>query len=157
MSEYELDLGGVEEPDVSYDNFYSKAMSYNDVLANIFRNLKDPDIAGITHSFQGDYLIVSVHVYEKPNEKIMSDCIPMMKEVVKWVKKKYKEATGKTLKMKQLSDNYDVVGNYTSMQKAKITYTVTFDISANKLDQETNSLDVEQMRGDDHEPDFKIA
>ena len=40
MSEYQKTWGGVEEPGVDHDSFYSKVMSPIDVINNILRNFK---------------------------------------------------------------------------------------------------------------------
>lgn len=149
MAEYSVNLskidlkslGSVEQPDVPYDNYKTGVMSTRDILANILRNIKDPNIAGITHRFSEDKLILSVHAYEFPSDQVLKDMISTMNEVIKWLKKKYKEDTGVTLKLKQVSDAYDVVTAYTTNKKAKITYHLTFDISKNKLDSKMNSLD----------------
>jgi hypothetical protein len=45
----------------------------------------------------------TVNVYEYPSDQILKDMIDSANECIKFLKKKYKEATGKNLKMKKIS------------------------------------------------------
>ena len=151
------DVGGVEQPDVDYDNFYSGVLNTRDVIANIIRNLKDPNASGIAFKFHEDKLIITVNVYEQPSDQILKDMIDTANEAIKFLKKKFKDATGKNLKMKKISDAYDIVGAYTTNHKSKIAYDLVFDIGSNDLGEKTNSLDKENVYDDDRKPDFKVA
>ena len=151
------DYAGVEQPDVDYDNFYSGVMNPRDVVANILRNLKDPNVSGVAYKMYDDKLVLTVNVYEFPSDAVLKDMIGTMNEVIKFLKKRYKGETGKTLKLKKLADIYDVVGAYTTSQKAKIAYHITFEIGKNELDAKTNTLHREIGYDDDRKPDFKVA
>ena len=152
-----LDLGGVQQPDTDYDNFYSGVMNARDVIQNIIRNLSDVNVSGIAFKFHEDKLILSVNVYEFPSDQILKDMIDTANEAIKYLKTKFKDATGKTLKMKKISDTYDTVGAYTSNQKAKITYNLVFDIGKNDLDPKVNTLDKENVYDEKRKPDFRVA
>ena len=160
MAEYELKVhnyGGIEEPGVEYDNFKTGVMNPRDILANILRNVKDPDVAGVTYGFQGDKLILTINIYEFPSNNNIKDMVATMNEVIKWLKKKYKEQAGKTLKLKKISDSYDIVAAYTTDKKAKLAYSMIFDISGNKDESEMNSLDSEYIFDEKRKPDFKFV
>ncbi len=151
------DLGSIQSPDVDYDNFYSGVMNSRDVIQNIIRNLSDPNVSGIAFKFHEDKLILTVNVYEYPSDQILKDMIDSANEAIKYLKKKFKDVTGKNLKMKKISDTYDVVGAYTTNQKAKIAYNLVFDIGKNDLDPKVNTLDKESSYDDKRKIDFKIA
>lgn len=152
-----LDIGSVQEPDTDYDNFHSGVMNTRDIIQNIIRNLSDVNVSGVTFKFQDDKLILTVNCYEYPNDEVLKDLIGTSNEAIKYLKKKFKDVAGKNLKMKKLGDAYDVVGAYTTNQKAKISYTLTFDIGTNKDDAKVNSLDKENVYDDNRKPDFKLA
>jgi len=151
------DVGGVEQPDVDYDNFYSGVMDPRSVIRNIIRNLKDINVSGIAYKFYEDKLVITVNVYEYPSDQILKDMIDTANECIKFLKKKYKDVTGKNLKMKKISDTYDVVGSYTTNHKSKIAYNLVFDIGGNKDEREVNSLDREIKYDDNRKPDFGVA
>lgn len=152
--ELNLTVGGVEEPGAAYDNFKTGIMGPRDILANILRNVKDPNVAGVTYKFNGDQLILTINIYDFPSNTNMKDMVGTMNEVIKWLKKKYKEESGKTLKLKKVGENYDVLAAYTIDKKAKMNYTLLFDISGNKDEGEMNSLDDKTGYTDEHKPTF---
>jgi len=144
---------GVNEPEVPYDNFYSKIMHPRDILANILKNLSDPEVSGITWKFgvQGDKDMFILGITDScyPSDQVLKDMVATMNEVIKYIKKKYKEVTGVNLKLKKIAESSDNVGAYTVDKKALISFFVTFDISTNKDEAEMNSLDREINPDDD--------
>jgi len=114
------------------DNFYvPSVMGHRDVIANILDKFTK---AGISHSFQGDDLIITAVTYSHIEQaKVELELEITIAEVMKFLKAEYKSAVGKALSIgKEESSNFDCVSNYTTNKLSLCKLTKIYELPESK-------------------------
>ena len=121
-----------EEKDGAIDgqptkNWYvPSVMGIVDVIGNILDKFQK---AGVTHSFQGNDLYITAVELAHDQKQAQEDLTQVLKEVVSYLKKEFKDTTGKALSLgeeewKQL----DVTAYYSTSKQALCRLTVCYDL-----------------------------
>lgn len=127
-------------------NYYvPSVMVERDVIENILDKFSK---AGVTHSFQGDDLILNAGTYSTGVEKdVMQELQITLAEVVKFLKDEYKGATGKALNIGKVeSETYDCVANYTTNMLSLCRLTQVYELPDSKASDDAGSEKAE-IRG----------
>lgn len=120
-------------------NYYvPSVMVERDVIANILDKFSK---AGVTHTFQGDDLIINAGTYSTGAQAdVMQELKITITEVLKFLKDEYKSETGKALSIgKEESETFDCVANYTTNHLSLCRLTCVYELPNSKAADDAGS------------------
>jgi hypothetical protein len=128
-------------------NFYvPSVMADRDVITNILDKFTK---GGISHSFEGDDLIIKAVTYSTSvdQNKVMQDLQISTAEVVKFLKDEYKTTVGHALSLGKIEhESFDCVANYTTNHLSLCNLTTVYELPDSKAEDD-KGLEKGELRG----------